>query len=158
MKKVFLVLSLGLLFMMGIACQPESVDADAQKSERLSANANLTGTWKFKHFGDKAESPYEVTLEFKGQADENGKLMLSGRSSVNHYFAAYQADASKNKLNIADLGSTRMAGSPEAMQFEQRYFELLKNAASYEIKDGGQTLIIMTNGLSSTGLYYERVK
>ncbi|WP_247235230.1 META domain-containing protein [Telluribacter sp. SYSU D00476] len=158
MKKIILSLGLIATLMMGVACQPESVDADALKSERLSANADLTGTWKFKHFDDKAESPYEVTLEFKGQADENGKLMLSGRSSVNHYFAAYQADASKHKLNVADLGSTRMGGSPEAMQFEQRYFELLKNAASYQLKNAGQTLVITTGGDSPQSLYFERSK
>ncbi|HEV7347568.1 META domain-containing protein [Telluribacter sp.] len=156
MKKVFLSLGVMLAVLMGIACQPEKVDA--LKSERTSATAELTGTWKFKHFGDKAEYPYEVTLEFKGVPDENGKLMLSGRSSVNYYFAAYQADASNNTLAVADLGSTRMGGSPEAMQFEQRYFELLKNAATYQIKDSGETLVILSNGLSNQSLHFQRSK
>ena len=157
MKKVIMGLGLAICLMMGAACQPESVDANAVKSERTAA-ADLIGSWKFRHFGDTTEYPYEVTLEFKGEADEAGGLKLSGRSSVNHYFATYQADASQKKLNLANLGSTRMAGSPDAMQFEQRYFEFLKNAASYQLKDAGQTLVITTGGDSPQSLHFERSK
>lgn len=102
--------------------------------------AQLIGTWQLVG----PDSTYAVTLTFALDTDnpphDITSFKASGKSSVNEYnlnlFAAIDG------MMLADqLGSTKIAGSPAAMQFEQIYFTNLKAAARYELPTANQLLI-----------------
>ena len=46
-----------------------------------------------------------------------------------------------DKLKISQLGSTRMAGPPEAMEFERKFIDALMKARSFEI-DGSKLVLV----------------
>jgi hypothetical protein len=94
--------------------------------------AELIGTWQL----IESDSAYAVTLTFaldtENPPHDITSFKASGKSSVNEYnlnlFAAIDG------MMLADqFGSTKVAGSPAAMQFEQQYFKNLKAAARYEL-------------------------
>jgi heat shock protein HslJ len=55
---------------------------------------------------------------------------MAGKSAVNRYFAAYTLGPG-NRFSALRAGSTRMAGSPEAMAAERTHFELLEAVKTY---------------------------
>ena len=81
--------------------------------------------------GDPAGSG--ITLEF---ADTE----LSGNAGVNSYFGGYTS-TTDGSLQIGVLGSTEMAGDPDAMALEQEYLTALQSVFGYTIADGTLTLV-----------------
>jgi len=70
----------------------------------------------------------EITIEFKdGQ--------VGGSGGCNNYFGSYEVGVG-NTLSIGAIGSTEMACLAEGvMKQEQRYFEALASAASYQVTE-----------------------
>lgn len=68
-------------------------------------------------------SSYSITLDFDTEK-------FSGRAAVNSYFGEYEA-CKDGSIKISGIGATEMAGSPDAMQAESTYFELLSNVKKY---------------------------
>jgi heat shock protein HslJ len=134
-----------------IACTQKAIEtADANLSE-LNASS-LLGQWKFKGYSDGKVPTYDVTLEFKG---EEGKNTLNGRSSVNFYFASFNTDEIKKTIALSVLGSTKIAGSNEANQFEMTYYDRLKNIERYEFK-GKNILVFYLVNPTNEVMYFER--
>lgn len=113
-------------------------ESDTPILDSSISSKNLIGNWQFKSFANKAVVPYEVTLEIK---EEDGKLVLNGRSSVNFYFATMLVNETTKSIKISDIGSTKMAGPLEANQFELKYFQYLGTANKYSFQDKN-TLIL----------------
>ena len=63
---------------------------------------------------------------------------FQGTAPVNIYFGEYSVD--REALSFGAIGSTRMAGSPELMDLEARYFSLLGEVRSSAIREGVLTL------------------
>lgn len=63
---------------------------------------------------------------------------FQGTAPVNIYFGGYSLD--REALTFGVIGSTRMAGSPELMDLEARYFSLLGEVRSSAIREGVLTL------------------
>ena len=114
--------------------------------------AQLIGTWQLV----ESDSTYAVTLTFA--LDTNNpphditSFKASGKSSVNEYnlnlFAAIDG------LMLADqLGSTKIAGSPAAMQFEQTYFTNLRAAARFELPTANQLRVYHGGSLPRVLVY-----
>ena len=80
--------------------------------------------------------------------------MATGNAGCNRYFASIAIEDAS--LDVGPIGATRMACSPELMELEQRFTELLQGAASYEVRDGqlvitsadGQALLFQTKEAS----------
>lgn len=73
----------------------------------------------------------------------NGEGQVSGSGGINQYSGAYKIDG-KN-LTVGTISSTRIAGSPAAMQQEADYLTALQTAATFEI-DGGTLTIKNRSG------------
>lgn len=91
-------------------------------------------SWQLQSLLGKAVTE-EVTLVF-----EEDKL--SGQSFCNRYFSQYEKTG--NQLEIQSIGATKMA-CPN-LKAEQQYFNLLREAESYELK-GKKLHIQHKNGL-----------
>jgi heat shock protein HslJ len=74
-----------------------------------------------------------ITLDF---ADTE----LSGSAGVNRYFGGYTS-STDGSLQIGVLGSTAMAGDPDAMALEQEYLAALQSVFGYTVADGTLTLV-----------------
>ena len=124
-----------------MACGKENVEAANPNLSALNTSG-LLGQWKFKGYADGKIPAYDVTLEFK---DEEGKNTLNGRSSVNFYFATFETNEAAKTMTVSAIGSTKIAGSPEANQFEMVYYERLKNVSHYELKTNNTLLLYLSN-------------
>lgn len=133
------------------ACSKEMVEADAMKNSALR-QSELLGQWKFKSYADGKTPAFDVTLEIK---EEDGKYTFNGRSSVNFYFVSPKIDESKKTISVYAVGSTKIAGTLEANQFEIAYFENLRNIERYELKEKN-TLIFHISKPTKEVIYFER--
>lgn len=133
------------------ACSKEIVEADSMTVSALR-QSELLGQWKFKSYADGKTPAYDVTLEIK---DEDGKYTFNGRSSVNFYFISPEINESKKTISVEGVGSTKIAGTLEANQFEMAYYENLRNIERYELKDKN-TLIFHISKPTKEAMYFER--
>jgi heat shock protein HslJ len=102
--------------------------------DMTSTNADITGEWILKNLSGNA-IPTEVktpTLAIK----EDGSL--AGFGGVNRFFGKAAAD---NKKLFGPIGSTMMAGSPEAMKVESQLFQALDKTTQAKTADGKLVLL-----------------
>ncbi len=149
MKTVFISLIISTLLVA--ACAEKAIESADVALKSLSVSS-LLGQWKFKGYTDGKTPDYDVTLEFK---NEEGKNTLNGRSSVNFYFAEFEANDVTKTMKIGVLGSTKIAGSPEANQFEMIYYERFRNIGRYEFKNNNLLLLHLVNPTNEI-MYFER--
>jgi heat shock protein HslJ len=149
MKIATIILIISTLQM--ISCKKETIETTNMSLAALTTT-DLIGQWKFVGYADKKIPLYEITLEFK---NEESKNTFSGRSSVNFYFASFATDESKKTMSVSGLGSTKIAGSPEANQFEMIYFERLRNIERYEFNDKNSLILYLSNPVKEV-MYFER--
>jgi heat shock protein HslJ len=149
MKKLTILLIISSLLI--IACTQKAIEA-ADANLSAASKSDLLGQWMFKGYADGKTPAYDVTLEIK---DEEGKNTLNGRSSVNFYFASFDTDESKKTITLSVLGSTKIAGTPEANQFEMVYYDRLRNVERYEFKDKN-TLVFHLVNPTNEAMFFER--
>lgn len=147
--KTLIALIISTLLM--IECTEKTIEA-ADANLSAASKSDLLGQWKFKSYTDGKTPDYDVTLEIK---DEEGKFTLNGRSSVNFYFASIEADETKKTMTLPVLGSTKIAGTPEANQFEMVYYDRLRNVERYEIKDKNTLVFYLVNP-TNEAMFFER--
>ena len=107
---------------------------------RLSLEDLEGKSWKLVGIGDEAvPEGTGVTLEFS-----EGKL--SGLGGCNRYFATVTQDEEQGgRLSVGLIGSTRKACARPLMQFEQKYFELLRQVSSFSLR-GRQLFLVWKRG------------
>jgi heat shock protein HslJ len=140
------ILLVTLFFTAFLACNDKNKMKEI--SNQTAYRSDLKGTWKAVGiflsdanagicYGDKPNR--DITFNFPDQlADDKIGYQFSGNGPVNQYFGkitvnSYDASAKNGKISIANLGSTKMAGSPEMMTCEQNFFTFLGEATSFEI-------------------------
>lgn len=149
MKKLVVLMMASSLFLA--SCEREKVDAPSASLDALRASTFL-GQWKFKSYADGITPKYDVSLEFK---NEEGKLTINGRSSVNFYFAEAEVDEGKKSIKFPVLGSTKIAGTPDANAFEMTYYEGIRNVERYEFKDKNMLVFYLAKP-SDEVMYFEK--
>jgi heat shock protein HslJ len=147
--KTIIMLIISTLLM--IACSEKTIETANTNLSALS-KSDLLGQWKFKSYADSKTPAFDVTLEIK---DEEGKYTFNGRSSVNFYFISPEIDDSKKTVSIDVIGSTKIAGTLEANQFEMVYYERLRNVERYEFKDKNTLVFYLVNP-TNEAMYFER--
>ncbi len=124
MRLLQIVTVLGLLILQG-GCQKPSVPEGQQ---------NLEGrTWQLVELDGRAVDeipglrvPTLLLDEQAGQA--------AGISGVNRYTTGYTLEESS--LTFGEIASTRMAGPPEAMEFEQAFLNALQETTAWTLREG----------------------
>lgn len=118
--------------------------------------AALEGTWRL----IEPDSTYRVTLQFaydtRNPPQDITPFTASGKAAINDYNLRLFATVD-GTLSAENLGSTKVGGSAQAMQFEQLYFDNLTTAARYELPT--QTRLRLYHGGKQPGvLVYEKIK
>lgn len=134
------------------SCESEKIDAPSASYDALRASS-LLGQWKFKSYADGVIPKYDVSLEMK--IEEANKVTVNGRSSVNFYFAEVELDESKKTIKIPAVGTTKIAGTPEANAFEMTYYESLRSVDRYDFKDKGTLVFYLTKPAGAV-MYFEK--
>ncbi|CAN5317201.1 hypothetical protein BH09BAC4_BH09BAC4_02430 [soil metagenome] len=145
----------GLL--IGIATFLMSFSGCEREEAVQPVNINeLIGEWKLVEPGS-----FNVTLVIDPvaqtlQLPSVPRLNLSGKSSVNTYNSSLSyKDNKPSEITISEISATKMAGSSEAMQFEQAYFANLKAVNRYELTSNNR-LRLYYDGAQTGTLVYEK--
>ncbi len=127
-----------ILFIMSFSCKKTEI----VEPESSTGIATLIGKWKLVEIlrGDVLDRPCgvntptrEITIEFTANPSGTSNLFsLNGQSTVNDYFASYEAD-SKGVIKISTVGGSKRGGSTEMMQCENNYYTLLAESQEYRI-------------------------
>ncbi|MBD2752183.1 META domain-containing protein [Spirosoma validum] len=117
--------------------------------------AALVGTWQL----IEPDSTNGVTLQFaydsRNPPQDITPFNVSGRAAVNGYTLRLFATLD-GTMSADNLGYTDMAGSPQAMQFEQTYFASLNAVARFDLPTSGR--LRLYHGGSQPGvLTYKKV-
>ena len=101
-------------------------------------NEIAASTWRLAAFEDEpVVDELEITLQIEAPSQ------LFGTTGVNRYFGSFLRSGASG-FRCEQLGTTRMAGPPEAMKAEERFLRLLRAANEVEIRAG--RLLFLTNG------------
>lgn len=142
-----------------IACVSMAFSCERSTEEVAPADSSkLVGSWKLV----EPASNYQVTLLIDHDKTQTSNFSLTGQSSVNQYFASVPDpnlifSSTPNSFVIQQVGATKIAGPVEAMQFEQTYFDNLRNVKRYELTNQNR-LRLYYEGASSGMLVYEKAK
>ncbi len=149
MKKVLVLFAAAAIGLGG--CKDEKMDTTYPSFEAMRGS-DLLGQWKFKGYSDGKTPKFDVTMEIKNEKD---KVTIYGRSSVNFYFAEPMVDENKRTFRIPAIGSTKIAGTPDANSFEFTYYESLRNVEKYDLKDRN-IMVFYVSSPANEALYFEK--
>lgn len=114
----------------------------------------LEGNWKVQEF-TKNDEPIKI-LESGISFEQKSETIfaVTGNSGINSFFG--DIEIIQNTISVGDkMASTKMAGSPEAMEYEDTFLECLTKADGIEIleQDGNETLKI-SSSQNNMSLYF----
>ncbi|ARK09960.2 META domain-containing protein [Fibrivirga algicola] len=127
----------------------------------VASASDMAGNWLL----IEPASPYRITLQITDVGSsfiEHYGVQLTGQSSVNQYFATGSfsirpsiESGPTGTGSVSGLGSTKIAGLPAAMQFENDYFARLQAVNKAELA-GTNQLRLSYGGTSPGVLVYKR--
>lgn len=130
--------------MMGVVCSVGGCKSQPRgEGEPVPLHAVRGINWRLVTLGKQAvpEKP-EITLTLA----EDGKI--HGSTGVNRYFGSYESPAA-GSLRFGQMGSTRMAGEPAAMQRETDFVNTMERVRGYTVEgntlnlnDGTATILV----------------
>lgn len=117
--------------------------AGCQTTQTTDPEESLVGTtWQLQYMEgydlERIEGLERPTLLLDSQTRRAG-----GSSGVNRYSMGYILEGTS--LRFEQGASTRMAGPPEAMDFEQAFLDSLQTVTSWSLQDG--TLVLSSEGI-----------
>jgi heat shock protein HslJ len=118
---------------------------------------NLEGSWKLVLYEKNgvAQEIEDTTLNIHFEDKKN--IQISGNAGVNNFYASVELSDDSIK-SVSDIVTTKMAGSPEAMQFENEYLATLSGIDAFDIENDIDTkYLIITNSYEDSALKYEFV-
>lgn len=116
-----------LIGLMGCATAPAPTSLTDWQGTELKATRLVSDGTDVPLLADR---PITLQLEPEGR--------VTGRASVNRYFGGFTPGADGTIVWQGGLGSTRMAGPPEAMRLETVFFQVLPLTS--EIEAGSDAL------------------
>jgi heat shock protein HslJ len=146
MKIQFLIIT-STIFLIGCKASdeisPNVYDQSYSLSTKVNENQNLIfGNWKMQSYADLKDCPYDISLELKIEKSEDGKYILNGKAPVNFYFGGFELQSKDTKISFSNLGGTKIAGSSEAMKYEDIFFKKLASVESIGLSVDSKTLIL----------------
>lgn len=145
----------GLIGLIGSCVNDKTI---TKNQADLTYPSQLVGKWKAVSLflGDATTgvchqnvTEKEVTFEFKNALTEDKiSYSFNGQAPVNMYFGnivfnGFDEKTNIGKITIKTLGGTKMAASPELMDCEQNYYNMISESTSFQLfKDNPNRLHI----------------
>ncbi|WP_128547290.1 META domain-containing protein [Larkinella soli] len=138
------------LFLMAAGC-----DRGSDSTVQPVSIETIAGKYRLAEPASKFEVTLEISPDSAGTEVKNAvAYRIGGRSSVNHYFGALTGSKTSDQVTISAIGSTKMAGPADAMQFEFDYFEKLRAVKRFEM--AGNRLRLIAEGEKPGILTFEK--
>jgi heat shock protein HslJ len=142
-----LALPLSLVALTGVGCQSTERSADHANPPAMLAvclSKLVPSEWTCTQLGQHAFPEDAVpTLSFAGTEGDSDSVQVSGRAGINRYFGPVKQ--TEGALAFGPLATTRMGGSPERMELERAYLDMLAKADAAWID--GDTLRLVDDGV-----------
>lgn len=115
-------------------------DSVQKVTEYVNAAQNIVGEWKLDELMGQSANLLGTGGKTPGfTVSENGQL--SGFAGVNRFTSKLDMDKLlQGDFSLAPAAATKMAGSPEAMNLEDRFLNALTDATGFDLSDGQLTL------------------
>lgn len=127
-KSMMIFAAVAALFAAGCKKADGAIDSYCGSWETISLN---------KAGVEQAIAISQIEIEKKSST----KVQFNGNSGVNSFFG--EAEVKDGKLSVSDkMGSTKMAGEPAAMEFEDLFLECLAGADKVEAAQNGEAIIL----------------
>lgn len=121
---------------------------NSKKKAEIYFIQNISGFWKINSFTKKGVAQKIVNSNIEIIPDSGvNSFKISGNSGVNRFFGELKIKDLKIVPNDR-VASTRMMGSPEAMEFETEFLQIITTAKDFYIKDGILTFKTQNEELS----------
>lgn len=142
-----LALPLALVALAGAGCQSTGQSEGHANPPAMLAvclSKLVPSEWTCTQLGQHAFPEGAVpTIAFAGTEGDSDNVQVSGRAGVNRYFGPVkQTDGA---LAFGPLAATRMGGSPERMELERAYLDMLAKVDAAWID--GDTLRLVDDGV-----------
>lgn len=123
-------------------------EAEPRNKGRLSLATIEGQEWQLKGMSkdDAVPDGLDVTLMFM-----NGRI--SGHTGCNSYFGSVKTGDNPGDITLGQIGSTRMACPPEAMELENRYLQALSGITRFGFLNGRMALIWQQDGVVDALLF-----
>ncbi|WP_080059722.1 META domain-containing protein [Spirosoma aerolatum] len=143
-----------LITMVCLACEQAPNSPSTITDPQL-----LVGDWRL----IKPVSSFKTTLSVGIDQPSGGtisgiySLKFTGDAAVNTYVTtALLVNSATGSIDVKAISTTKMAGSPDAMLFEQNYYTKLKAATRYELTSPN-TLRLYSGSSTSDVLIFEKL-
>lgn len=94
---------------------------------------NISGMWKIHSLQKNGISQEICDIDIQIEQNQN-VISVAGNSGVNNFSGEFIVN-NDGSISVQNLASTKMMGSPAAMEFENLFMELLNGLSSAKIKD-----------------------
>ncbi len=135
--KLFNMKILVLFFVLVSCASSEDNVSPSLKVSMANSDASISpifNTWKLVSFEDNKAVKFDVILEIKPERNEKGLFTITGKSTVNFYYAFFEADFAKNALKINGVSGTKIGTSlASEATFEKEYWERLAAVEKFEV-------------------------
>lgn len=147
-KHFFYFLALMIVF---VGCTSTKVKTDSDSTVYI-------GTWQIDSFQIDGIFQQIAISEITFEEVHGKSYNIYGNSGVNSFFGEVKIDGST--LSVADnMGSTKMAGSPEAMEYEDNFLKCLTTAEKIQIREDGNILILtISSSKTNSQLHFRKQK
>ncbi|MBR8838823.1 MAG: META domain-containing protein [Stigonema ocellatum SAG 48.90 = DSM 106950] len=131
-----------------------SVYQPLEASAQISAT-NLTGnSWKLVGLGSPNNPPLIGNNNITAQFERNENI-VTGTGGCNFWGADYQTNGNTLQIGAKQFDSSAIGCSNEINNQEERYYDALAGALSYQINEQGQLKIFYQTNTESGVLIFE---
>ncbi len=107
-----------------------------ERSSEAARHGLVGGEWTlFRLRGEKPINGHEGSIEFKDDGS------FAGFAGVNRYFGRYTKDDRTGRIELRDIGSTKMAGEERIMRQEERFLASLRAVDHFSFTEDGDLLL-----------------
>ncbi|MBN8823982.1 MULTISPECIES: META domain-containing protein [unclassified Spirosoma] len=119
----------------------------------------LLGDWRLINPASSFKTTLSVGIDQPSGGTVSGiySLKFTGDAAVNTYITtALLVNSATGSIDVSAITTTKVAGSPDAMLFEQSYYTKLKAATRYELTSPN-TLRLYSGSSTSDRLIFEKL-
>ena len=143
-KKHFILILTGLIFMGLLAsCK--------------NKNISIEGNWETSHFELDGVVQEICVSELNIKKIKETTYQVNGNSGINSFFGTVISENGKFKASD-QFGSTKMAGDPKAMAFEDNFMDVLLQADTVELKENENNAVqlILTSASKKGKIIFQK--